>query len=159
MRQTQSGKEHLPFMGVGPLYVGLILALPAAAIVLTKTGALPAANAGVFRLPLALVGVLIILAGTGLWPRPFSGQRSTKVLRKTASSPGASTAMNLSARGGFKAVPGNLPYAVIAVSVWLLCNKVFPNMFGWGMAIAVGGCVVCGYGRYRADLKKAGSEQ
>ena len=67
--------------------------------------------------------------------------------------------MNLGARGGIKAVPGILPYVVIAVGVWLLCNKVFPNMFGWGMAIAVGGCIVCGYARYRADLKKAESEQ
>jgi len=75
MRQTQSGKEHLPFMGVGPLYVGLILALTAAAIILTKTGSLPVANAGVFRLPLALVGVLVVLAGAALWAAAFFGAK------------------------------------------------------------------------------------
>lgn len=65
-------------MGVGPLYAGLILALTAAAIVLTKTGSLPAANAGVFCLPLALAGILIILAGTVLWAAAFWGAKIDK---------------------------------------------------------------------------------
>ena len=75
MRQTQPQKEHLPFMGVGPLYVGLILTLTAAAIILTKTDLLPIANAGVFRLPLVLVGVFIIFVGAGLWAAAFFGAK------------------------------------------------------------------------------------
>lgn len=68
---------------------------------------------------------------------------------------GSMLVMNLSVRGGLKAIPNVLPYVVVAVAIWFVCNKVFPNMFGWGMAIAVASCVLVGYAKYRSDLKKA----
>jgi len=68
---------------------------------------------------------------------------------------GAMMIMNIQGRGGMKAVPGILPYIAIAIVVWIFCNKVFANMFGWGMAISVGASVAFGYTRYRSDLKKS----
>lgn len=68
---------------------------------------------------------------------------------------GAMLVMNIQGRGGLKAIPTILPYVILAIIVWYLCNKVFANMFGWGMAISVGGSVALSYVKYRNDLKKA----
>ncbi len=50
---------------------------------------------------------------------------------------------------------GVLPYIVIGVCAWLVCNKLFPSLFAWGMAVAVGCSILVGYFIYRSDLKKA----
>lgn len=69
---------------------------------------------------------------------------------------GAMLVMNFQQRGGFKAIVTGGPYMIVAVIAWYVCNKVFPDMFGWGMAIAVLGSIGVGYIVYRNDLKKAG---
>ncbi|MET0016140.1 methyltransferase [Oscillibacter sp.] len=127
MRQTPAGREHLPFMGVGPLYVGLILALTAAAIILAKTGSLPTANAGAFRLPLAIVGVLIILAGTGLWAAAFFGAKIDRGIAENCLVTGGvyAHARNpiysafLFLCSGALLIAGNLWLLVLPVAYWL----------------------------------------
>lgn len=63
--------------------------------------------------------------------------------------------MNLSGRGGVKAIPSVLPYVIVAVAAWFLCTKVFSSLMGWGQAIAVGSAILIGYAKYRNDLEKA----
>ena len=71
---------------------------------------------------------------------------------------GAMLLMNIQSKGGLKGIPKVLPYMLIGTAAWFVCNKVFPNMFGWGMAIAVGLSVLVGYFIYKNDLKKAEAE-
>lgn len=101
-----------------------------------------------------IILLVIVLSGQALMsvlPKVIISSFSFVVLSML----GGMLVMNFSARGGIKSVPGILPYIFIAVAAWFLCNKVFPRMFGWGMAIAVFSSVLCGYVRYRHDLKKA----
>lgn len=60
-------KQHLPMYGVGPLYVAVIALLTIFGIVLTVTGRLPVCRYGMFRVPFAVVGAMLILSGVWLW--------------------------------------------------------------------------------------------
>lgn len=60
-------RQHLPMYGVGPVYVAVILALTAAGIVLTAVGWIPAARAEFLRIPLRIIGILLIVLGAWLW--------------------------------------------------------------------------------------------
>ncbi len=73
---------------------------------------------------------------------------------------GAMICMNLgigSAKGSVvvKNFINAIPYVVIAVVAWFVCNKLLSSLMAWGMAIAVGGSILVGYFIYRNDLKKA----
>lgn len=54
-------------MGVGPIIVAPQLFITFAAILLSEKGLLPAVRTGVFRLPLLIAGILLILFGIWLW--------------------------------------------------------------------------------------------
>lgn len=60
-------RQHLPMYGVGPIYVAVILVLTAAGIVLTAVGWIPTARAEFLRLPLWIIGILLIVFGIWLW--------------------------------------------------------------------------------------------
>lgn len=60
-------KQHLPMYGVGPLYVAVILALTVAGIVLTAVGWIPTARVAFLRIPLRIIGILLIVLGACLW--------------------------------------------------------------------------------------------
>lgn len=60
-------RQHLPMYGVGPVYVAVILALTAAGIVLTAVGWIPAARAEFLRIPLQIIGILLIALGAWFW--------------------------------------------------------------------------------------------
>lgn len=64
-------KEHLPFMGVGPVYVGGILTLTAVAIFLSRAEKIPVAGAGALQRPLWTLGLLLILGGAWMWFAAF----------------------------------------------------------------------------------------
>lgn len=72
---------------------------------------------------------------------------------------GAMLVMNMNGKAGFtKGLLKSLPYFAVAILIFVLCNIVIPSMFGWGMAIAVGCCILVGYAIYRRDLKKLEKE-
>lgn len=71
---------------------------------------------------------------------------------------GALIVMNISSNGGLKILPLASVYILVAVAVWFVCNKIFPSLFGWGMAASVGACVGIAYLRYKTDLKKEESK-
>lgn len=60
-------RQHLPMYGVGPVYVAVILMLTAAGIVLTAVGWIPAARAEFLRIPLCIMGILLLVFGVCLW--------------------------------------------------------------------------------------------
>ena len=62
-------KNHLPRYGVGPVIAGVMLLLTAAGIALSQTGTLPVISFGIFRMPVAVTGVLLIVSGIILWVR------------------------------------------------------------------------------------------
>lgn len=114
-------------MGVGPFYVGLILALTAAAVILTKNNLLPIASAGVFCLPLALVGVLAVFMGAGLWAAAFFGAKIDRCIAENrlvtggvyahVRNPIYSAFLFLST--GALLIAGNLWLLVLPVAYWL----------------------------------------
>ncbi|MDO4324114.1 MAG: isoprenylcysteine carboxylmethyltransferase family protein [Lachnospiraceae bacterium] len=60
-------QDHLPMCGVGPVYGAVIILLTVLGIRLTRAGIVPAARYGIFRIPLAIVGIILILLGTWMW--------------------------------------------------------------------------------------------
>ncbi len=60
-------REHLSLFGVGPIYGGVVIALTALGILLTRMGIVPAIHYGVFSGITAFLGVALILAGVWLW--------------------------------------------------------------------------------------------
>lgn len=53
-------KEHLPLMGVGPVYVMSIIALTVIGIVLSAADVLSAGKYDILRMPFVILGVLLI---------------------------------------------------------------------------------------------------
>lgn len=53
--------------GVGPVYGAVILLLTGSGIGLTRAGIVPIVRYGLFRIPLAVVGIVLILLGAWMW--------------------------------------------------------------------------------------------
>ena len=60
-------KEHLPLMGVGPVYVMSIIALTVIGIVLSVVDILNIGKYDVLKIPFAILGVLLIALGVFMW--------------------------------------------------------------------------------------------
>lgn len=60
-------KEHLPMMGVGPIYGIGIIACTVAGIVASKEGWLPAVRIEGLRVPFLILGILLIVLGISIW--------------------------------------------------------------------------------------------
>ena len=60
-------KEHLPFMGVGPIYVIVIIVCTGAGIVLSRMEILPSLSLKILRIPALLFGIIFIIMGVYLW--------------------------------------------------------------------------------------------
>lgn len=56
--------------------------------------------------------------------------------------------------GVVKGFTESLPYLVLAIAVKLVIQFVFPVLNAWGMAIAVGSCLLLAYVMYKRDCKK-----
>ncbi len=72
---------------------------------------------------------------------------------------GSMLVLNMNGKEGIvKGFVKALPYFITAGAIYFVCNKVFPSMFGWGMAIAVGSCILVAYVFYRRDCAKLAKE-
>lgn len=60
-------QDHLPIYGVGPLYVYVIAALTLAAFFLRKLPVFSSGQMKGLRMPLLVLGILLILSGIALW--------------------------------------------------------------------------------------------
>ena len=60
-------KNHLPMIGVGPVIVIPQILLTAAGIVLSQLGVLDFVNTDMFKIPFAIIGIIMILLGIYMW--------------------------------------------------------------------------------------------
>ncbi len=63
----KKNKKHLPFMGVGPLYGFVIIALTVVGIVLSQRGFLDVGKFDILRIPFASIGTILIALGLFFW--------------------------------------------------------------------------------------------
>ncbi len=61
------GKEHLPLYGVGPICVATMVFLFLAAIIMRYFGFLDSGATEIFRVPLIIAGVILIVLGVYIW--------------------------------------------------------------------------------------------
>lgn len=63
----RKNKNHLLFMGVGPLYVFVIIALTVVGIVLSESGFFDVGKFDFLRIPFAVIGTVLIALGLFFW--------------------------------------------------------------------------------------------
>lgn len=64
-------KDHLPFFGIGPYYVGIIAILTAVGMILSAKGCLDSGIIPAFKTPMLIIGILVILLGVFIWGYAF----------------------------------------------------------------------------------------
>ena len=64
-------KDHLPFVGIGPDYVGTIAILTAVGMILSKRGYLDSGLFPALKMPMLILGILLILLGAFIWGYAF----------------------------------------------------------------------------------------
>ncbi|MCM1497044.1 MAG: isoprenylcysteine carboxylmethyltransferase family protein [Clostridium sp.] len=60
-------KKHLPMTGVGPVYVAVIIAMTVIAVVAGRNAAFAKGVVAFLKIPLFVIGILLILLGVYLW--------------------------------------------------------------------------------------------
>ncbi|MDD3228797.1 MAG: isoprenylcysteine carboxylmethyltransferase family protein [Oscillospiraceae bacterium] len=60
-------QKHLPLLGVGPVYVIIIVAITAVIMFLNFSGKVYVIRNELLQIPLALIGILLIILGIVLW--------------------------------------------------------------------------------------------
>ena len=60
-------KKHLPMMGVGPVYVAVIIAVTVTAVIAGKNAAFEMGRTASLKIPLFSMGILLIVLGVYLW--------------------------------------------------------------------------------------------
>lgn len=69
---------HLPFFGIGPLYVGLVCGLTAAGVWASDSGLLESGIVPGLKVPMRVAGVLV---ADGLYDAPHRGEMAAPPLR------------------------------------------------------------------------------
>lgn len=60
-------KDHLPFFGIGPYYVGTIALLTAVGMIFSGKGYLNSGLVPELKTPMLVLGILLILLGGFIW--------------------------------------------------------------------------------------------
>ena len=60
-------KKHLPMMGVGPIYVAVIIAVTVMTIIAGKSTVFETGRVNFLKVPLPIIGILLIVFGLYLW--------------------------------------------------------------------------------------------
>lgn len=66
-RKSVKKEQHLPFLGIGPIYVISILFLTLIALLLRDHPVFAAGRMNLLRVPLIIIGVLVILMSVFMW--------------------------------------------------------------------------------------------
>lgn len=74
-------KEHLPFFGIGPYYVGAIAVITVAGMALSWKGYLDSGLIPGLRTPMMILGILLILVGVFIWGYAFFRSRIDEGIR------------------------------------------------------------------------------
>ena len=64
-------KDHLPFFGIGPFYVAVIVALTAVGMILSAKGCLDSGLVPALKIPMLVVGILVAVLGAFIWGYAF----------------------------------------------------------------------------------------
>lgn len=64
-------KEHLPFFGIGPYYVAIIVLLTVGGMILSARGCLDSGIIPALKIPMLVLGILAILLGAFIWGYAF----------------------------------------------------------------------------------------
>ena len=64
-------KDHLPFFGIGPYYVGMIAILTAVGVFLSCKGYLDSGIIPALKTPMLILGILIVVLGVFIWGYAF----------------------------------------------------------------------------------------
>ena len=64
-------KDHLPFFGIGPYYVGIIAIITAVGMILSARGYLDSGIIPALKTPMLVIGILVILLGLFIWGYAF----------------------------------------------------------------------------------------
>ena len=124
-------KEHLPFFGIGPFYVGVIALLTAAGMILSSHGYLDSGLISWAKRPMLVVGIVMIVLGAVIYGSALFMSRIDDGIRH-----------NRLVTDGIYAWVRNPLYvgcmficigiSMMAGNVWLL---VLPLVFWWLMAL------------------------
>jgi protein-S-isoprenylcysteine O-methyltransferase Ste14 len=76
-----SEKKHLPFFGVGPIYIAIIAAATAAGMLLSRSALLAGGAVPALKTPLLVAGILLILLGLCIWGAGFFLSRIDEGIR------------------------------------------------------------------------------
>ena len=60
-------KEHLPFFGIGPFYVGVVVLMTVAGMILSSRGYLDSGLISWARLPMLVLGIVMIVLGAVIY--------------------------------------------------------------------------------------------
>ena len=60
-------KQHLPMMGVGPIYGAVIIAVTVIAVIAGNSTAFRTGRVTFLKIPLLIIGILLIILGVYLW--------------------------------------------------------------------------------------------
>lgn len=66
-KQTMEKKKHLPLIGVGPVYVLVIIVITILGIILSAAGVLNSGKISVLHIPFAAIGSILIVIGVTFW--------------------------------------------------------------------------------------------
>lgn len=64
-------KDHLPFFGIGPYFVGMITILTAVGVFLSCKGYLDSGIIPALKTPMLILGILIVVLGAFIWGYAF----------------------------------------------------------------------------------------
>ena len=60
-------KQHLPMMGVGPIYGAVIIAVTVISVITGKSTTFQTCRVTFLKIPLLIIGILLIILGVYLW--------------------------------------------------------------------------------------------
>ena len=121
-------QQHLPYFGIGPLYGAAVIALTAAAVYLRKHPALSFGRIPALRIPMAVLGILLIVTAAILWTGAVFGAKIDANIRdaRLVTTGVYAFVRNpiysaiLFACTGVLLLTGNLCFLVLPVCFWLL---------------------------------------
>jgi protein-S-isoprenylcysteine O-methyltransferase Ste14 len=74
-------KEHLPFFGIGPYYVGAIAIIAAIGMILSRKGFLDSGLIPTLKTPMFILGILVVLLGAFIWGYAFFFDRIDEAIK------------------------------------------------------------------------------
>lgn len=127
--------HHLPIFGIGPVYVLTCFVLVIFGLVYADSGLLSSGNFPLFKTPMLLIGLALIVEGIILWVTAVLGQKVGKQIKKGKLVTGGAyalvrnpiyTAFSL-VFTGVLVIANNLYLLILPVVFWLYLTALLKN--------------------------------